>query len=396
MPRDVLVLSVIAFFVAVGFGVMVPVLPVFARNFGVTQFLVGAVISAFALMRLVTSPGVSWLNQRIGERTVLGIGMFIVAASSAAAGLATSYWQLLLMRGLGGIGSAMFTVAAMSLLLRAVGPGQRGRASALYSSGFLIGGMAGPAIGGLFASISLTAPFFFYAGTLLVAGIVGLTMLSGKPADDLRTAAKPPASLRSAISDRRYQAALWTMFAQGWQSMGVRSALIPVLIVETLGRPPSWTGISFAVAAVAQTAALGPVGRAVDTTGRRPLMITAGVITGLSALAMPFAPNIWILTVVLCVYGVGSAMHSTAPTAAVGDVVGGRGGTPIAVFQMTGDIGAIIGPLAAGWLADQFGMSWAFLVGALLLLGGAGYSTLMPKENRRSPTEGADGARATA
>ena len=379
MPRDVVVLAIIAFFVSVGFGVMIPVLPVFARSFEVTNVMVGMVISAFALMRLATSPFCGLLNQWMGERRVLGAGMFIVAGSSAAAGLATSFWGLLLMRGVGGIGSAMFTVAAMTLLLRSVDSSMRGRASALYSSGFLIGGMTGPAIGGLFASISLTAPFFFYAGSLTVAGIVGLLLLTGhvSTTDDGTPLTPPPMNL--VLRDVRYRAALLTAFGQGWQSFGVRSALIPVLIVEGLHRPPSWTGLSFAVAAVAQTAVLGPVGRAVDTIGRRPMMVAAGTLTGLSALSMPFAPNIWVMTAILCVYGVGSAMHSTAPAATVGDVVGGRGGTPIAIYSMMSDVGSIIGPLAAGALADAIGMPVAFAVGAALLLSGALYSLRMPK-----------------
>src|SRR4051794_31261586 len=106
MPRDVLVLGIIAFCVAVGFGVLVPVLPVFARTFGVGNAAVGAVVSAFALMRLVSSPFCGRLIVRFGERTVLATGIFVVAVSSGLAGIAQSYEQLLILRGVGGIGSA--------------------------------------------------------------------------------------------------------------------------------------------------------------------------------------------------------------------------------------------------------------------------------------------------
>ena len=85
--------------------------------------------------------------------------------------------QLLVLRGVGGIGSAMFTVSAMTLLLGSVEPSRRGRALGVFQGGFLLGGMTGPAVGGLLALISLTAPFFFYAGTLVVAGVVGLVLL---------------------------------------------------------------------------------------------------------------------------------------------------------------------------------------------------------------------------
>lgn len=149
-----LVLGVIAFFVMVGFGVVVPVLPVYAESFGVGSFEVGAVISAFALMRFVMSPFVARLIDWSGERTVLAVGIGIVAVSSGLAGLAQDYVQLLLLRGAGGIGSAMFSVAAMTLLLGSTDPTRRARAIGFYQGGFLIGGMAGPALGAVLATIS--------------------------------------------------------------------------------------------------------------------------------------------------------------------------------------------------------------------------------------------------
>ena len=177
LPRDVVVLGLIAFCVAVGFGVLVPVLPVYARSFGVGNLAVGAVISMFALMRLASSPFCGRLITRFGERAVLSTGIFIVAVSSGLAGISQTYPQLLALRGVGGIGSAMFTVSAMTLLLGSTGPELRGRAAGFFQGGFLIGGMTGPAVGGLLSAISLTAPFFFYAGTLAVAGAVGLALL---------------------------------------------------------------------------------------------------------------------------------------------------------------------------------------------------------------------------
>ncbi len=178
LPREVAVLTAVAFAVAVGFGVVAPAIPVYAREFGVGRTAAGAVISAFAFMRLVSALSSGRLVNRIGERLVLALGIGIVAVSSALAGLAQSYTQLLLLRGVGGIGSAMFTVSAMSLLLRVVDADQRGRATGMWQSGFLIGAIAGPAIGGPLTDISLRAPFFVYAVTLAVAGGIGLLFLS--------------------------------------------------------------------------------------------------------------------------------------------------------------------------------------------------------------------------
>ncbi len=382
--RDVYVLGVIAFFVMVGFGVVVPVLPVYVRSFGVGNVEVGAVISAFALMRLVSSPFCGRLIDWWGERATLAIGIGIVAVSSGLVGVAQNYPQLLLLRGAGGIGSAMFTVSAMTLLLGSTAPNVRARAIGFYQGGFLIGGMAGPALGGLLATISLTAPFFFYAATLLVAGFVGLVLLrpSTRKAQDGSADAAPRTPFRTVLRDRRFRAACLANFAQGWTSFGVRGALIPVLVVEVLHGPSSWTGIAFACAAVAQTLALAPAARFVDTVGRRPAIIGATFVAAITIVAVPFAPDIWMLTALLCLYGVASAFMGTAPAAAVGDAAGSGGGRPVAVFSMFSDFGAIIGPLVAGLLADTVSYPVAFSVGAVLFLLTSAYAIRMPRETR--------------
>ena len=379
-------LGLVAFCVAVGFGVLVPVLPVFARSFGVGNTEVGAVISAFALMRLISSPFCGWLIKIFSERIIMATGIFIVAISSGLAGISRSYLQLLALRGVGGIGSAMFTVSAFTLLLTSVEAGVRGRAAGFFQAGFLIGGITGPAVGGVLAAISLTAPFFFYAGTLVIAGTVGLLLLRRRSAEPTETV--EPVSFRAVVGDARYQAACVTNLAQGWTSFGVRSSLVPVLVVELLHRPASWTGIAFACAAVVQTIAVGPAGRFTDTVGRRPAMILGGTVAAVSIMAVPFASNIWLLIVVLCVYGVASAFLGTAPAAAVGDAAGSRSGTAVAVFSMCADIGAIIGPLVAGLLADTLSYAAAFGAGAILMLVAAALSWRMPRDQRLSPKRG--------
>ena len=380
-------LGLVAFCVAVGFGVLVPVLPVFARSFGVGNTEVGAVISAFALMRLISSPFCGWLIRIFSERIIMATGIFIVAISSGLAGISRSYLQLLALRGVGGIGSAMFTVSAFTLLLTSVVAGVRGRAAGFFQAGFLIGGITGPAVGGALAAISLTAPFFFYAGTLVVAGTVGLVLLRRRSAEPRVESAESVITFRAVVGDARYQAACVTNLAQGWTSFGVRSSLVPVLVVELLHRPASWTGIAFACAAVAQTIAVGPAGRFTDTVGRRPAMILGGTVAAVSILAVPFAPNIWLLIVVLCLYGIASAFLGTAPAAAVGDAAGSRSGTAIAVFSMCADIGAILGPLVAGLLADTLSYAAAFGAGAVLMLVAAALSWRMPRDQRLSSRE---------
>jgi MFS family permease len=81
-------------------------------------------------------------------------------------------------------------------------------------------------------------------------------------------------------------------------------------------------------------------------------------------LLLPAAPSIGGLLIAMALLGVGGAADSVAPGAVMGDVVAGGGGTVVAVFQMAGDLGAVIGPVAAGWLADAHGYPAMFVVNA--------------------------------
>src|SRR5207302_7748421 len=86
LPREVGVLVVVAFFVALGFGIVAPALPLFAKTFGVSTGAAAAVISAFAFMRIAFAFPTGRLIDRVGERLVLATGIAIVAVSSLFAG----------------------------------------------------------------------------------------------------------------------------------------------------------------------------------------------------------------------------------------------------------------------------------------------------------------------
>jgi MFS family permease len=389
LPREVAVLTAVAFAVAVGFGVVVPAIPVFARDFGVGRTAAGAVISAFAFMRLVSALGSGRLVNRLGERVVLASGIGIVAVSSALAGLSQSYLQFLLLRGLGGVGSAMFTVSAVSLLLRVVDADQRGRATSLWQSGFLLGAIAGPAIGGPLTDISLRAPFFVYAGTLAVAGGIGMLFLTHTPLHDKEATSEPlvQTSLRQALRISGYRAALVASLGNGWVLFGVRASLIPLFVTDRdgIGASATWVGVGLFVSAATQGLSLLPVGSFTDRVGRRPGMITGAAIATVAILALVVSDSLAVFVGAMAVLGVGSSFLSVAPSAAVGDVVSGRGGTVVAAFQMAADLGAVIGPLVAGLLADEYSYSVAFLSTAAVVAAGLVASVFSAETRHRRP-----------
>lgn len=363
LPPEVRALIAVGFMVALGFGVVSPAIPLFARQFGVGRTAAGAVISAFALMRLVTAPFVGRLVNAFGERVMLATGIGVVAGSSLLAGFAQSYWQLLVLRGAGGVGSVMFSVSAASILVRVTPSHLRGRAQGAWAGAFLLGFIAGPAVGTA-ASFSLRAPFFLYAGSLVVAGSLGLWTLRHSEFASPQSLRTEPLPLRAALRHRAYLAALVAAFAGDWAVVGARTAIVPQFVTDSLHRSNGWAYAAFLVVSVVSGALLLPFGRLADSRGRRPVMIAGLACGAVGFLVLPAVPSVVGLVVAMALLGVAGAADSVAPGAVMGDVVAGRGGTVVAVFQMAGDLGAVIGPVAAGWIADAHGYSATFLVSA--------------------------------
>ncbi|WP_285313427.1 MFS transporter [Pseudarthrobacter sp. fls2-241-R2A-168] len=363
LPRDIKVMLAAAFLIALGFGLVAPVLPQFARTFGVGNTEASVIVAIFAFMRLVFAPAGGSLIGKLGERPVYVAGLLIVAGSTAACAFAQDYWQLLLFRGLGGAGSVMFTVASMALVIRLAPPESRGRVSGAYASAFLVGNVCGPIVGGLLAGFGLRIPFLAYAAALIVAALVVQTQLSHQrrgSADAQQRA--PEMNFGQALATGAYRAALTSSFANGWGTFGVRMATVPLLAAAVFGAGPEAAGLALAVFAAGNAAALTFSGRLADSMGRRPLMIAGLLVAGSATAAIGFADQLGWFLAASAVAGVGSGLFGPAQQAAVADVIGNErsGGKVLAVYQMVSDVGAIVGPIVAGLLADRLGYGWAF------------------------------------
>lgn len=376
LPREVSILIAASFFVAVGFGIVMPAIPVFAKSFGVNNAAIGLMVSAFAIARFSSGLISGSLVDRFGERAVFSTGVFMVALFTFLAGLAQSYQQLLVFRTAGGLGSSMFSVAAGSVIMRAVDDNHRGRAQSVYQGSFLLGGIAGPAIGGLLSVISLRAPFFVYSILLLCSGIVAFFFLKG---DHIGTSAPVSENLEStsiseALRMKPYLIALVLTFISTWIFFGLRASILPIFVTEELNSTTTVVGYGLTLSAVLQGVFLLRAGRFSDTKGRRAVAVIGANVVFVGVLLLTFSTHVWMFLASMAVIGFGGAFLATAPASIVGDVIRGRGGKVIAIFQMAGDAGMMVGPIIIGAISDvysyrtAFGFSAAIFVIALVLV----------------------------
>jgi MFS family permease len=394
LPREAAILSAVSFTVALGYGIVAPGIPAFARQFGVSVAAAASVISAFALMRVAFALPAGRLADRFGSRRVMVTGIAVVAVSSVLAGLSRSFAELLVLRGVGGLGSAMFSVSAQALLLASVPGGQRGRASGLYTGGFLLGSITGPALGGVVAAWSLRAPFFLYGALLVVPAVIAAAALRPATRPVTQPAAASPREsltvLAGALRSRAYQAVAAVNLADGFAVLGVRGAIIPLFVRDSLHRPATWTGIGFLVFAALNGAALLPAGRVADTLGRRPVMVAGCAISAAGLLLLAALPGPWAYLGALAVAGAGSGLLDVAPSAMLGDLLSAQarqGGILVAFFQMAGDVGTVTGPVVAGLLVDRASYPAAFsLAGGVLAAAGLLILITPERHNDQAPS----------
>ncbi|ACU34913.1 MFS transporter [Actinosynnema mirum] len=366
LPAEVWVLVVASFIIAIGFGIVAPALPIFADSFGVGSTAVALVISSFAVVRILFAPVSAKLVTRFGEPKTYIAGIVIVALGTAACGFAVTYWQLLFLRAFSGIGSTMFTVASVGLLIRITPPAQRGQATGLWSTGFLLGNIFGPIIGAALVGVSVQLPFVSYAAALLVAATFVWWFLRKSTLAALDTSARPesPVTVRQALRNSSYRAALASNFANGWAVFGLRVSMVPLFVEKALHGSPEMGGISMSVFAVGNVCTLMVSGKLSDRIGRKPLGIAGLAISAAGTLWFGFSTTVPVFLVASFVAGLGAGLLNPPQNAVVADVIGpkGKGGPLLATFQVIADLGAIVGPLLAGLLADNFSYTTAFTV----------------------------------
>lgn len=369
IPREIWVLIAAAFVIAIGFGLITPVLPSFARSFDVGVTASSIIVSAFAFFRLVFAPAGGRLIAKFGERPIYITGLLIVAISTGATAFAQSYWQVLLFRSLGGIGSTMFTVSAVALIVRLAPPTIRGRVSSAYGSAFLLGGIGGPVLGGLLGNLGLRIPFLVYAVALVIAAAIVAAMIR---TEALRPAADAPQravfTVREALQDSAYRASMGSAVANGWANFGVRNAILPLFATAVILDEPWVAGAALAVFAAGNAVGLTFSGRLSDRIGRRPFIIGGLLVSGLATMITGWVGTLHLLILVSAVAGLGAGVLNPAQQASIADIVrqDRNGGPAIAAVQMSSDLGSIVGPIIAGVLVDEGSYGLAFAVTGLI------------------------------
>ncbi len=356
-----------------GFGGIIPVLPLYAQSFGVAASAIGMAVAIYGLARFIVAVPSGHLSDRMGRRPTLAIGGLISAAGSFWCAAATVYPEFIAARFVSGAGAGIILTTGQVVLADISTPERRGRIISIYQGCFLFAVGIGPLPGGLLAThYGLEMPFQAYGcASLLATAVAWFAVKETRGLGAAGAGAGPAISylrqVRLLMGQVGYVLASIVSLTNAVVRTGGLFTIIPVYVSMRLGLSVAEIGFGMALGSVAGVIAAYPSGILVDRYGRKAVIVPATLITGASMLLFMVSPDyIWFVIGCL-VWGISASIGGTAPAAYAADSAPpGMNAAAMGTFRMVGDLGYVIGPIGVGLVMDGLGAQAALISAAVL------------------------------
>jgi len=379
-----------------GTGALWMVRPLIAFDLGGSVFLVGVVAAFSAAPRMFGAPLAGSLADRIGRRPVVVAGAVLHGGAVAGQAFATSYAPFLLLEFVSGFGVAVWVTGTSALLADFTRVSNRGRGVALRNTSQRLGILMGPLAGGIVAAIfDLHSVFLFIAATK-----VGVILISWFLIKETRQERAPAVDgsgkerrLRlpdlSVFKTRDFLALAVTTLSLGLVTAGPGAfrTFFPVL-AQDVGLSVANIGTMISISGLAAMIVALPVGALVDSRGRKPMLVAGLTIIAASLYLLLGMTGLLVGIVVVIFFAIGEVVGSnTMQTYAMDLAPPDRRGYFLGTWQATMNVGQLIGPLAVGGVATQFGLPAAFATVATVLLACGVFVAVFGRETHAAQTE---------
>lgn len=375
--EQLLMISISTVLVMAGQGVIAPILPLFADEFGVGATAIGLTLSFFALARLILNVPLGVLSDRYGRRMLLIGGPLVTAVGMVGSGLSGGIVELLAWRFVAGAGSAMYMTGAQVYLTDISTPENRARFIGTNQGALLFGTSMGPAVGGLLAEFwGIRVPFYVVGGAAIVATVYAFLRLP--ETRHLAQAAPAPTPPVAGQKQRRpwltfmlsrdFFAVSWVTLMIFFTRTAARQTIMPLMAVASFGMGAGSLGVLFTVMSVINLVLIPPAAFIADRFGRKMAIIPSGMVVALGLLVLALSTNLPVFYLGAIILALGTSVAGPAPAAYAADIAPPHlRGLAMGLYRSSGDIGFLIGPIILGLVADSSNYSWALGLNALLI-----------------------------
>ncbi len=334
----------------VGFGIVVPILPLWAQDLGASPTVIGVLAASYAAMQFLFAPVWGRLSDRYGRRPIILLALAGSAVSSLLIGLASSLLFLFVARILNGVAGASYS-AAQAYVADVTGPEDRARGMGLIGAAFGIGFILGPAIGGLCAIVDERLPFFVAAAVAAANLLLAWRWL---PEPQRRPSAATPRRvlLRMAAGNTQISSMLAITFLGTFAFVGMETTFA-LLGERRFDFGLVETGLVFAyigvIVAAVQGKAIGPL---VARYGEQRVLLAGLVVTGAALGLLAVTTELWLLFPVAALLAASGLVFPTV-TSLVSKATGDADqGAMLGLVASASGLARIVGPLAAGVLFE--------------------------------------------
>lgn len=370
MQKTILFTILTAIFVVfVGIGIIVPILPIYAAEFGATGFSLGVIVAGFPLSAGLLQPFVGNLSDRHGRKGFLVSGLIIFSLTGYIYTLAGSVVHLVMIRILHGAGSALVFPIAMAYITDVAAGKNIGRYMGMYNIAIFSGIGAGPVLGGFFLDLlGRNSAFHAMALLSLISTVLVAAVLPGR---DLFTVAETPERFFTVFRRMLRNQRLKGILLARMSTMIIivpTFAFLPLLMTRQMSASGSEIGMVIACRTLVNAVFQVPFGKLADHWNQNRLLLAGSTIISTGIFFVPFAVSFVPLLLLFGLIGLGEAVSWPAMGAMAAEEGQKYGqGSMMGAFNMAMNMGLFIGAMGVGALVDLLGISWAFYTVALFL-----------------------------
>lgn len=353
----------------IGFGVILPLLPLYAERFGASPVAIGMLAATYSLAQFVFAPALGRASDRIGRRPVILLALAGTATASLVMGLADALWVLFVARAVDGVSGASYAVGQAYVADVTEGE-ERARGMGMIGAAFGIGLVIGPGIGALCALASPRLPFFVASAIAATNLLVAWRRLPESRAGraPARRSSRRELLVR-ALADRGIAPYVWISFVGTFAFVGMESTFA-LFGARRLDYGLVQTGLVFAYIGVLSSVVQGGLVRPlVARFGEATVMRAGLVITAIGLLAIVPVHHTWQLLVASIPLALGSGLVFPSLTSVVSRRTGEheQGGV-LGVLASTGGLARVAGPPTATALFQHVSLAAPYVVGGVLFL----------------------------